>query len=81
LSFPVVNKNITLASQGLFWLTESPLIAALAPKEKQTRAIQISDDAKFWLILFALLFPIFVGAALGFSIYWFRKKRRFVEAP
>ncbi len=80
LSFPVVNKNITLASQGLFWLTESPLIAALAPKEKQTRAIQISDDAKFWLILFALLFPIAVGAGLGLSIYLFRKNRRFVEA-
>lgn len=80
LSFPVVNKNITLASQGLFWMTESPLVAALAPKEKQTRTIQITDEAKFWLILFALLFPIVVGAGLGFSIYWFRKNRRFVEA-
>ncbi|MCR9142612.1 MAG: GldG family protein [bacterium] len=80
LSFPVVNKNMTLASQGLFWLTESPLVAALAPKEKQSRTIQISEDAKFWLILFALLFPVVVGAGLGFSIYWFRKNRRFVEA-
>lgn len=80
LGYPVKHKNITLASQSLFWLTESPLVAALAPKEKQTRAIQITDESKFWLILFALLFPIVVGSALGFSIFWFRRKRRFVEA-
>ena len=80
LSFPVINQNMALASQSLFWMTESPLIAALAPKEQQTRTIQITDEAKFWLILFALLFPVAVGLALGFSIYWFRKNRRFVEA-
>ena len=80
LGYPVKHKNITLASQSLFWLTESPLVAALAPKEKQTRAIQITDESKFWLVLFALLFPVVVGSALGVSIFWFRRKRRFVEA-
>ena len=76
LRFPVDQRNVILAADTLFWLTESPLAAALTPKERKTRNIQVTDDLKFRNILLGMvLFPVLTVLVSALGVYFHRRKR------
>lgn len=79
LRFPVDKRNIILAADSMFWLTESPLSAGLVPDERQSRSIQITDELKLKnMLLGIVIFPLGTALLLGLGIFIYRKKRRFI---
>lgn len=80
LQFPVENVNMPLATQALFWMTENPLAAGLAPEERESRSVQVTDGLKFRLILLGLVvFPLGLTGGLALAVALYRRKRKFVE--
>ncbi len=80
LQFPVENVNMPLATQALFWMTENPLAAGLAPEERESRSVQVTDALKFRLILLGLvIFPLGLTGGLALAVAMYRRKRKFVE--
>jgi hypothetical protein len=81
LRFPMDNRNIILAADSLFWLTESPIAAAVRSEIRTPRTVQITPESKFRNILFGIfLFPLFVVAATGSGVYIYRRRRFHREA-
>ncbi len=79
LRFPVDQRNIILAADTLFWLTESPLAAGLVPEKRETRSIQVTDELKFRnMILGMVIFPLGTAIALAAGIVLYRRRRKFV---
>lgn len=78
-SYEVRHKNLLLASQSFFWLTESPLVAGIVPKERLQRTTEVTDESKLRLITIGVfLFPLLVSLGLALSIYLYRRNRKFV---
>ncbi len=80
-AYEVRHKNLVLASQAFFWLTESPLVAGIVPKERLQRTTEVTDESKFRLITVGIfIFPLVVSLSLALSIYLYRRNRKFVGA-
>lgn len=79
LRFPIDHRNIILAADALFWLTENPLAAALVEKERVSRNIQVTDELKLRnIVLGMIVFPVGLGLAMAAGMWYFRKRRKFV---
>jgi len=73
------HMNLILASDVLFWLTESHLAGAIQPEKRKTRSIRVTDDLKFKNILLGMiLFPLFTAILIGLAMYLYRTRRRFI---
>lgn len=80
LRIRVDHRNPILASDSLFWMTESDLAAGLVPQKKETRNIRVTDTMKLKnMIAGILLFPLTVAAGLGFAVFLYRKRTRFTS--
>lgn len=79
LRFPVDQRNIIMAADSLFWLTESPLAAGLQPEERKTRAIQVTDALKLRNILLGMVaFPVTTGVVMAVGMWFYRRRRKFI---
>ncbi len=79
IRFPVDQRNVILAADSLFWLTESPLAAGLQPEERKTRAIQVTDELKLRnIVLGMILFPVGTGLIMAIGMWLYRRRRKFI---
>ncbi len=80
LDFPVEKRNTVLVADTLFWMTQNPIVATIVPQKRESRRVEISDDAKFKNMLFGIfLFPLFTGLLVGGGTYFYRKRSRFSD--
>lgn len=79
LRFPVDQRNIIMAADSLFWLTENKLAAGLQPEERKTRAIQVTDELKLRnIVLGMVLFPVGTGLVMAVGMWLYRRRRKFI---
>ena len=75
IRFPLSNYNPLFAADSMFWLLESPLTATFTPLQRPTHNVQVTEELKWKLILFGMfVFPISVALALGFALFYYRRK-------
>lgn len=79
LRFPVDQRNIILAADSVFWLTESKISASLIPEKRETRAVQVTDELKTKNILLGVvIFPVGSIVLTALMIFVYRKRRQFL---
>ena len=71
------HKNLLLAVDSLLWLTETPLVAAIQPKNIKFRSVQVTDSMKFKNILMGMvLFPLLTILLAVGGVYIYRTRHR-----